>query len=348
MPMPATSTEMKQAAADAVLNTGSVSAAARELGLSRRAVQHRLDKAEGAGLLTKPRADANPSRWRPGEEIVAARKAEFARVKAAGDYRTMRKIHLPDAGPFCVVFLGDPHLDSPGTDLELWERWIAVLDIAKAIYGFGLGDWLDNWVRPLAFLYGNSEIPAPEGWILLNHYLDRIGPHLIASVAGNHDDWSGHSDVLGGLMAKHEVLHRSKGLRVALALPGGREITIGARHRWVGRSMWNEVHAIKRAARMGQRDTILVGGDLHVSGESLEKDPDTGRISHCLQVAAFKVVDDYADDKGFLDRHISPAVACVIDPSRPDTDPELVRTFHDPALAAQYLAMLRGQMAAVT
>ena len=81
---------------------------------------------------------------------------------------------------------------------------------------------------------------------------------------------------------------------------------------------------------MGVRDTILIGGHTHVSGESTERDPVTGKITFCYQVASFKLVDDYADTLGLMDRHISPAVALVIDPRRDDSDPELVKHFYDP------------------
>jgi hypothetical protein len=326
--------------ADALLAEGSVSGAARLLGIHRSTAQHLLDQAASAGL-TKPRAEANPSRWRPGAEIVAARKAEFERYKLPGDGRNATTIHLADDKPFCLVALGDPHLDSPGTDLELWERWINILDHTKHVHGFGGGDWLDNWVKPLQFLYATSETAAPEGWILLEHYLDQIGPHLIASVSGNHDDWSGHSDVLGMLMRKHGVTHRQKSLRVILRTPGGYEVSINSRHRWEGRSMWNEVHALKKAARMGMRDNILLGFDKHVSGDTIEKDPMKGDLTFCYQVAAFKVVDDYADDHGFLDRHVSPAVALVIDPRKPINNPERVKHFYEPETAVAYLRMLR-------
>lgn len=345
MPTPKMSKAKKQAAIDAIIAEGSVSAAARALGLPRGTLQNHLRQAESDGMTMPPRAEPNPSRWRPGAEIVQARKAEFERLKASGDGRTIRKIHLADDKPYAVFFLGDPHLDNPGTDLNLWERWIAPLNYRKGIYGFGLGDWLDNWLRVLGHLYSTAETTAPEGWILLEHYLEQIGEHLIASVAGNHDDWSGHSDVLGMLMAKYDVVHRSKSLRVALIGRNGRELRISSRHRWTGNSMWNEVHALKKAARLGQRDNILVGGDKHVSGDGREKDPDTGMITHCYQVAAFKLIDDYADDKGFLDRHVSPAIAAVIDPARPDTDPELVKHFYEPEAAVDYLAHLRKRKA---
>lgn len=339
MPQPKLSEAAMKAAIQAVLDHGNISAAAKALNMPRQTLQTHIRVAEREGLINN-RSKPIPSRWRPGEEIVAARKAEFERVKGARPERA-GVIHMADDLPFMLVALGDPHLDNPGTDLDLWERWVSILDHRKHRHGFGLGDWLDNWVKPLAFLYAGAETTAPEGWILLEHYLDQIGEHLLASVAGNHDDWSGHSDVLGMLMRKHGVLHRSKSLRCNLVTPGGYEVSIHARHRWTGRSMWNEVHAIKRAARMGQRENILLGGDLHVSGDTIEKDPMTGGLTFGYQVASFKLIDDYADDKGFLDRHVSPAVALVIDPRRPVTSPERVKHFYEPEPAVAYLDMLR-------
>jgi hypothetical protein len=319
---------------------GNISAAAKRLNLSRPAFHNRIDQAIAAGLA-KPRAEANPSRWRVGDEIVAARKAEFERVNAARPNQTGNVIHRPDDGPFMIIALGDEHLDNAGTDLKLWEHWIGYLDRSKHITGWSLGDVLDNWVRPLAHLYSLSETPAPEGWILLEHYMQQIGDDLDASIGGNHDDWSGHSDVLGMIMAKYGVMHRSTSLRAAYRTPSGREVTINARHSWPGRSMWNAVHGIKRAARMGIRDNILLGGHTHISGEGKEIDPLSGKISHCFQVAAFKIVDEYADALGLMEGHMSPALALVIDPRRADTDPEMVKHFYDPEPAAAYLKFLR-------
>jgi hypothetical protein len=97
---------------------------------------------------------------------------------------------------------------------------------------------------------------------------------------------------------------------------------------------------------MGVRDTILLGGHTHVSGEGLEKDPMTGKFSFVYQLAAFKTEDDYADTLGFLDRHTSPAIALVVDPSRQDNDPELVKHFFDPLEGAEFLAFKRRKRAA--
>jgi hypothetical protein len=88
---------MAQEAIDAVLKHGSVRAASEAMGLSRRAVAVRLDYGAKHGM-TQPRAQANPSRWRPGEEIVAARKAEFERVRSAAPNRSGNIIFRPDEG----------------------------------------------------------------------------------------------------------------------------------------------------------------------------------------------------------------------------------------------------------
>lgn len=342
MPTPPISSADLQAALDAVAEHGSVSAAARALGLNRVTFINRLRVAQGKGLGA-PASGGSPNmaRWRPFAEIVAARKAEFGRVKDAGDGRKLHTVHMADDGPYCLIALGDPHLDSPGTDLNLWERWIGYLDADRHVFALLLGDWLDNWVGKLQFLYGASETPAPEGWILLQGYLDQIAPHSLASVSGNHDDWSGYTDLLSHLMSVRGVLHRNTSLRVALTGPNGRAVSIGMRHRFSGRSQWNPAHAVMKAAQMGWRDTLLVGGDKHISGDGLVRDPDTGKLTWAYQVAAFKVLDDYGDQLGLRDQHVSPAVAFVVDPRRADTDPQLVTAFHDPAAAVDYLNFLR-------
>lgn len=328
-------------AARARLEAGSLSAAAKKLGMDRRTLQHRLKQAADKGY-TKPRAESNLSRWRPGDEIVASRKAEFERL-AASVRHNGNLIHLPDNHAFALIVFGDEHLDNPGTDLALFEHWISFLDRARHITGASMGDVLDLWLKVLGHLYGQSQTAAPEGWILFEHYMEQIGEHLDFSVGGNHDQWNGANNVLAMIMEKYGVLHRDHSLRVRYRCPNGREITIHARHSWPGRSQWSEVHALKKAARMGVRDTILLGGHTHVSGEAVEKDPITGKYTFVYQVASFKLIDDYADTLGLLDRHTAPGIVLVIDPRRNDNDPELVKHFFDPEPAVRYLELLRKE-----
>jgi hypothetical protein len=332
-----------QEAVDAIKQHGSLNAAAKAMSMSRDALRNRIERAVEYGLMEPIDFKAIPSRWRPFDELVAARKIEFDRVAAHGTGRTAFEVHLQNPGPFMIVAIGDPHLDNPGTDLKSFERWCDVLDARKNIFGFALGDWIDNWLRVLGHLYATAETTAPEAWVLLEGYLEKYAKHFIGSVSGNHDDWSGHSDPLGMLMAKHKVLHRSMSLRLGINTLEGRRVTLGARHRFTGNSQWNPAHAIMKAAQLGWRDTILVGGDKHVSGSGLERCPDTGKLTWCYQVAAFKMFDDYGEMLGLRNKHVSPSVAFVVDPAREDTDPQLVTAFHDPQVAVDYLAFLRAK-----
>ena len=43
------------------------------------------------------------------------------------------------------------------------------------------------------------------------------------------------------------------------------------------------MHGISEGCTLGVRDTILIGGHTHVSGESTERDPVTGKITFCYQ-----------------------------------------------------------------
>ena len=51
----------------------------------------------------------------------------------------------------------------------------------------------------------------------------------------------------------------------------------------------------------------------------------------------------FADELGLMDGHMSPAVAMVIDPRRPDTSRELVKIFYEPEPEVDWLTVLRRQ-----
>ena len=85
------------------------------------------------------------------------------------------------------------------------------------------------------------------------------------------------------------------GVRMGLR-QGKREIIVNSRHDFPGNSMWNNAHGPMRAAQMGWRDHILTCGHKHTSGYGQVKDPATGLISHCIRVAAYKIIDDYPNN----------------------------------------------------
>jgi hypothetical protein len=72
------------------------------------------------------------------------------------------------------------------------------------------------------------------------------------------------------------------------------------------------------------------------------KDPATGILSHCIQVASYKIYDRFAREKGFRDQHISPSVVTVINPNA-KRETELINVFHDVEDGANFLTWLRNK-----
>ncbi len=126
-------------------------------------------------------------------------------------------------------------------------------------------------------------------------------------------------------------------MRVELQLPSGRKIRINARHDFKGHSQWNPAHGVAKAAQMGWRDHILTCGYKHVSGYNVVKDPATGRLSHCIQVASYKKHDDYAQTAGFSDANISPCDTTIINPDAREEN-DLVHVFWNLERAAGFVA----------
>ena len=126
-----------------------------------------------------------------------------------------------------------------------------------------------------------------------------------------------------------------------LRFPNGKEIRINARHMFKGNSIWNTAHGVSRAVQTGWRDHILTCGHTHVSGYQVLKDPSSGLISHALQVASFKVIDNYAEKLGLDDKNIFNCPVTIIDPQYDDHDNRLITTIFNPIEASEYLTFKR-------
>lgn len=337
MPTPAISDETLLETIEAYkANNYSVSGTAKAMGLSRQGIQWRLRAAHDRGMMpTEIKLhEANLKTIGPVGDIIARQKAAFELRKRRGHWRTPHKIELAYEGPFMIIAYGDPHLDDDGTDLELFEKWLKPLDAANRVYAVHLGDFLNNWLRVLGFLWGEQTTTPPEAWELFKHYLHMFGPHTLAAILGNHDEWQSGGYLFSELFDRYNCYVAPAALRLEITQPNLKEpLTIGCRHRWNGHSQWNPAHAIMKHAQMGMRDDLLLGGDYHISGDGIVTCPDTGRVTHCHQLASFKIFDRYADEKGLMDKHVAPAEAFVFKPWLPSNDPNRVTRFHDPEQA---------------
>jgi len=325
-------------------NTTSVATA---LGLSTSQARKRLRALGVSADMAQPAAPRDefhitplPDDDIPIEDLVAHRIKQFKKKAAHREAAKLVRCTVNIEGPIGLLVFGDPHIDDDGCDLERLRAHSDLTHI-PAVWGCNIGDTTNNWVGRLARLYADQGTSAKQAWALAEWFVKRT--RWLFLIGGNHDAWSGEGDPLKWICRQQDALYQSSEVRLGLAFPNGREVIVNARHDFAGRSQWNPAHGVMKAATMGVRDHVLMCGHKHVSGYAVLKDPESGRAIHTLQIASYKVYDRYAIERGFRDQNLSPAAFLVIDPALPETHPDLVKVFWDPAEGVRYLNWRRSQ-----
>lgn len=311
-----------------------VRATARELGVQHSVIIRRLrllydagDERVTAEELFKNRKPVS----RTYQEINRARLELGMRSEAKfdkGDWRKANVINRITSPVFILGMFGDPHLDNPGCDLDLFEEELERLDPSQNVYGICIGDVFDNWVRALAHAGQQSTDPY-AAWIV---YEDMMARHpFLALILGNHDLWNtGTASALVEACRGWGVICRRSGGRFIFNTGAGEPISVAARHIWQGNSIYSEAHPLKRAAMTGiTDDDVLVGGHFHKGEVREHVRPHDGRVSKLVMLDTFKVYDDYANDRGFLSAKRHPVVWLVCDTREPKTSQRRVLTFYD-------------------
>lgn len=302
----------------------------------------RAARREARALGMPIQAPTLPSTEPTAEELVSALKANYRRKLACEEARKLIHVPVPITGPIGIIHFGDPHVDDDGTDWEALERDIRLVQTTPGLYAANIGDTTNNWVGRLGHLYGQQSTTAKQAWILAEWFIKQLAGRWLYLIGGNHDAWSGEGDPLRWITSQVGALYEATEARVGLQFPNGKSMVVNARHDFAGGSMWNPTHGPMKAAQLGVRDDIVICGHKHKSGYSPLKDPESGKVMHCLQVASYKRYDRYAREKGFRDQSLSPCVVTVIDPDA--TNPvDLVQVFWDAQRGADYLTFLRSR-----
>ncbi len=343
---------------------------ARELGITERGVFKRRKRVQEALKIELPSLTTNyretslkamealEKPYRPEDDrvtfvdqlpdddvdvstLIEQRIQAYGQKKAAHDARKLINVRVPVSGPYGIFVFGDPHVDDDGTDLAQLKHDAELVRNTEGLYGVSIGDNTNNWIGRLARLYGEQATSAKQAWKLCEWFVQLVGPKWLAFVGGNHDCWSGSGDPLNWMTRQVGAYYGPHKIRLALNAPSGRTLHLQARHTFAGHSMWNAAHGVGRAAQRGETDEILVCGHKHVSGYMLIKQA-SERISHCVQIASYKVMDRYAEEHGFEDKHISPGVMFVIDPHATE-EAGFVTTFFNTDKGVEFLKFLRAK-----
>lgn len=325
---------------------GNQSQAANFLGINRITFISRMDKAKAAkaaGDLRTPKPfevptlpDGSPD----ADELIARRRKDFERTRAAKESRKLVPIAVRCDGPIGIAHFGDPHVDDDGTDIGLLQDHVRIVNKTEGLFGANLGDLQNNWVGRLARLYAEQSTSHADAWVLTEWLVTSL--QWLYLVGGNHDAWSGVGDPLKWIAKQSGNSLDYHGVRLNLQFPNGKNVRVNARHDFSGHSMWNPAHGPMKAVQGGWRDHILTCGHKHVSfvGGPL-KDPASGLLSWAIRCAGYKTYDRYAEEKGLPDQNAFPACVTIIDPQYADDDTRLVTVIPDIQEGADYLKWKR-------
>lgn len=245
--------------------------------------------------------------------IIRSTEAFFDMKMSRAREKMHQSIRFPH-GPVAIFFLGDQHIGNSGTDVRRMLDEQDLILQTPASYVWQMGDVVDNFVvgRLIAENWKESA-PVFDQWELAKHYLDRWGNKLVAVNGGNHDFW--HHKVSGIDYTREitpaGVLYDADTIRATIHV-GPHQFKVWTRHKWQGKSMYNATHGQERGAREDDsRQDIYVGAHTHTGAVCREFIREASR-KLALQIGTYKMVDDYAIEKGFPRHDSSTAVGVVL------------------------------------
>lgn len=134
--------------------------------------------------------------------------------------------------------------------------------------------------------------------------------------------WNNGAELLN-LINKKNIMMEDWEIKTNLTFPSGLEIPIWISHDFKGKSSFNKVHGLVKAARERHRAKILVAGHTHDWGYYMEEMPDTNRVYHAIRSRGYKFNDEHALVNGFPETKYGATMCAVIDPLATDPISEI-------------------------
>jgi hypothetical protein len=323
-------------------HNGSPTAAAKALGIARTTLVSRLEIADRDGLsddrIAFPSFVIAGDDDEPIEDIIARKRKGFERKAKAHADRNWFEIKVRETQPYGLLMFGDPHLDDDGCNIPLLEAHLAVAS-KPGVYSLNIGDTANNWVGRLERLYASQEASKNTGKRLIEWFMFNSGASWLCWILGNHDEWNDGVDFHMRL-AKHKIPVIDWRAQFKIVHPNGTHVSVDASHGRKGSSIWNNLHATLRAAKLGEIADIFCTGHTHSYG--LEHLEIAERRHDCwlVQLRGYKFMDHFALVNNFTEHQLGSAVLAIIDPS-PDARTR-VQCFEDVERGYQVLEMLRS------
>lgn len=322
---------------------GNKTRAARSIGVHlssfRRHLEAALEDERSGKSVEYPEFVTLGDDEEPIETIIDRLEKGFHRKHKNATARQWFSVRVKETKPYGIIMFGDPHLGDNGCNVPLLKQH---LDIAKrdGIYGINIGDTTNNWVGRLMRLYAEQETSAATEKRLAEWFMFDAGVKWLCWILGNHDDWNGGADFQKRLGGKHIPIIDWRA-QFKVVHPNGTEARIDASHGRKGSSIWNNLHATLRAAKLGELADLYVTGHTHNFGlEDLEI-AERNASTWLVQLRGYKWHDHYALTGNFAEHQRGASVLAVVDP-RPDAR-RAVMCFEDVEFGADVLEWMRGK-----
>jgi hypothetical protein len=275
------------------------------------------------------------------DDLINRRIAQFRQKQKAHAARRIIPVNVHLDGPIGLGFMGDPHVDDDGTDLEEVFAHTNLFDgRTEGLYGACIGDVWNNWQGRLARLWAEQSTSSAEARALVIEFLTRV--QWLFVIFGNHDMWAGKQDLLTQILNSNAMIKENWKVRVGLKFPSGRNLKILAAHGFSGRSQWSTVFGASKTAQLDGTNNIYVGGHIHVSGYTHGYHDGNQKMWHAVQVASYKKVDRYAEELNLPDNNIYTCPVALIDPYA-SKEVNFIRWEFDPYEGAERLKWMRAR-----
>lgn len=287
--------------------------AARELGLARSTLAHRIETAHlqiHKGNMEEPSSEP-PILPEFGdkdidvEEIIDHMQSRFQKRQAHEAAKKWFEIKFPKKDEVIgLVAMGDPHL-GPSCDFSTLRSHIDIFQNKKKKYKFSkdgrftdglyclqLGDVADNWPwGRLAALYAEEDISRPTERKLGKWLLESCP--WIVWLHGNHDMFHGEFTTYLESINCQKIPMMDWQAKFKLVFPSG-EIRIDAKHEQKFSSQYNPVHGLKKTILWGQEQPdLILAGHRHISALAQEE-LENGKCVTMARARGYKWHDKFA------------------------------------------------------
>lgn len=330
---------------------GAYSMAGGDLGINRETVRNRVNRARERYGLTVENFNARPESIieddRPDPIAILDRhapvNAQYIALK-----RTKPQLFIVKREPFCIAFIGDPHLSNAGCNLHALRHDIDFLR-ATGIRAVQMGDILDNFHRvpKLAAKEAQNRMSIEEALSVAKWLILDSGVKWDAHVLGNHDLWLDAEGV--ALFGEWIRQARSRMYDWNARLiyqwgdgPNDRHAVM-ASHDMKGHSQYNPTHGPGKMALWDGTHDTYVAAHRHNHAEAKIPNGWRARTYQLARVRGYKDFDSYSAGRAQFPDHLGMegrSAMLVVNPLS-ETHDGRQRVFMDIQEGAEYCEMLR-------